>query len=295
MIETVDLHFCYGDFEVLKGVNFRAERGEVTVIMGRNGAGKTTLLKHLNGLLKPISGKVIIDGKELKYDRKSLLEVRKKVFYIFQNPDDQILSPTVWQDVAFGPRNLGVSGEGLEKVVRRALEAMGLLGYERRLCSTLSGGEKRRLAIASALAMDPDYYIMDEPSANVDGEGLRMIVDIVEKLQEEGKGIVVSTHDADLAKEVGDHFYFMDGGRIVWEGEKFSYRIARKLGIRSFPVGKVILSEEPVDGYICFSAEEFEKAVLKAFEGETVVILGGDDWLVKELEKYPLEVERGGL
>jgi len=180
MIETIDLHFWYGNFEILKEVNFKAERGRVTVLMGRNGAGKTTLLKHLNGLLKPNSGKVIVDGKELKYDRKSLLEVRKKVFYVFQNPDDQILSPTVWQDVAFGPRNLGVNGETLERVVRGALEAVGLSGYEKRLCSTLSGGEKRKLAIASALAMNPDYYVMDEPSANVDGEGLRMIVEVIE-------------------------------------------------------------------------------------------------------------------
>ncbi len=291
-IETIALHFCYGEVEVLKGVNFRAEKGEVTVLMGRNGAGKTTLLKHLNGLLRPRSGKVLIDGKEIKYDRKSLLEVRKKVFYIFQNPDDQILSPTVWQDVAFGPRNLGLNGERLETVVREALKAVGLVGYEKRLCSTLSGGEKRRLAIASALAMSPDYYIMDEPSANVDGEGLNMIVEIIEKLREEKKGIVVSTHDADLAKEVGDKFYFMDDGKIVWEGEEFSYRIARKLGIRSFSVGEVILADKPVDGSICFPATEFEKAVLKAFEGETVVILGGDDWLVKELEKFPVRVTK---
>jgi len=119
-----------------------------------------------------------------------------------------------------------------------------------------------------------------------------MIVEVIEKLREEGKGVVVSTHDADLAREVGDYFYFMDGGRIVWEGKEFSYRIARKLGIRSFSVGKVILAESKIDGHPCFSAEEFERAVLKAFEGEKVVILGRDDWLVKELEKYPLEVER---
>ncbi|AIG97606.1 ATP-binding cassette domain-containing protein [Archaeoglobus fulgidus] len=292
MIEAVDLHFCYGDAEVLKGVNFKAERGKVTVLMGRNGAGKTTLLKHLNGLLRPKSGKVIIDGRELKYDRKSLLEVRKRVFYVFQNPDDQILSPTVWQDVAFGPRNLGLKGERLERVVRNALEAVGLSGYEKRLCSTLSGGEKRRLAIASALAMNPDYCIMDEPSANVDGEGLRMIAEIIRKLREEGKGVVVSTHDADLAKEVGDYFYFMDDGKIVWEGEEFSYSVARKLGIRSFSLGKVILAESKIDDHPCFSADELERAVLKAFEGETVVVLGRDDWVIKELEKYPLEVER---
>ncbi len=312
MIQAVKLRFSYRDREVLNGIDFIAEKGKVTVLMGRNGAGKTTLLKHFNGLLKPSSGKVLIDGEEVKYDRKSLLKVRKKVFYVFQNPDDQILSPTVWQDVAFGPRNLGLSGNDLEKVVKDALKAVGLEGYEKRLCSTLSGGEKRKLAIASALAMNSDYYIMDEPSANVDGDGFEMIVETVEKLRSDGKGVVVSTHDLDLAKAVGDRFYFMENGRIVWSGEKFNYRIARKLGIRTFAFGKVILSDQvnhavkKVD-YVAVQNGDasiersfriisgnavFERAVLKAIEGYCVLFVCDDvERMAEKMEKYPIDVE----
>jgi len=292
-IRAVELYFSYGDNEVLRGVNFFAERGKITVLMGKNGAGKTTLLKHLNGLLKPKSGRVIVDGLELKYDRKSLLEVRKKVFYVFQNPEDQILAPTVWQDVAFGPKNLGLKGEKLEEVVREALRAVGLEGYERRLCSSLSGGEKKRLSIASAIAMNSDYYLLDEPSANVDADGLEMIVDVIRKLKKEGKGVVISTHDADLAMEVGDKFCIMDRGKIVWEGEKFNYRLARKLGIRAFTTGKVILSSVQVDGYECFEAGEIEKAILRAVQGRSVVVIcnANADKLIEVVENYPVEVE----
>ncbi|MET1123803.1 MAG: ATP-binding cassette domain-containing protein [Archaeoglobaceae archaeon] len=284
MIEAIGLRFAYADREILKGVDFYAKRGEVVVLMGRNGAGKTTLLKHLNGLLKPKSGRVVIDGVELKYDRKSLLRARRKVLYVFQNPDDQILAPTVWQDVAFGPKNLGLKGEELERVVREALKAVGLEGYENRLCSTLSGGEKRRLAIASAIAMDASYYLLDEPSANVDGEGFKTVVEVIEKLRSRGKGIVVSTHDVDLAKSVGDRFCFMEDGRIVWEGESFDYSIARKLKLRSFALGKIIVADKPIDSYECFY--EPEKALLRALEGKTVVLIGEADGI----ERYPVEI-----
>ncbi|MEM4156517.1 MAG: ATP-binding cassette domain-containing protein, partial [Archaeoglobaceae archaeon] len=141
MIETIDLWFSYADREVLKGVNFRAKRGEVTVLMGKNGAGKTTLLLHLNGLLKPKKGEVILDGSKIEYNKKSLLELRKRVSIVFQNPDEQIIAPTVWQEVAFGPANAGIA---LEKV-EEALKLVGLEGYEKRCCSQLSGEGTKRL------------------------------------------------------------------------------------------------------------------------------------------------------
>ena len=302
MIVTENLRFRYGEKDILKGVDFTAEKGEVTVLMGKNGAGKTTLLKHFNGLLRPYEGYVSVDGERLRYDRKSLLKVRKRVFYVFQNPDDQILSPTVWQEVAFGPKNLGIDGEELEKVVREALDAVGLNGYERRLCSTLSGGEKRRLTIASALAMNPEYIIMDEPSANVDGYGLNMIVRLVRMLKKEGKGVVISTHDLDLAKAVGDKFYFMDSGKIVWEGERLSWNMARKLGIRTFSFGKIVLSSFPEDGFDFVSVvgkrrDVVEKAILKAIEGNKVLLVCEDGCIQEVAEVvswYPVEVEVRG-
>ncbi|MBO8179285.1 MAG: ATP-binding cassette domain-containing protein [Archaeoglobus sp.] len=306
MILTENLWFRYGEKDILKGVDFKAEKGVVTVLMGKNGAGKTTLLEHFNGLLRPYEGYVSVDGERLKYDRKSLLKVRRKVFYVFQNPDDQILSPTVWQEVAFGPKNLGIDGEELEKVVREALEAVGLNGYERRLCSTLSGGEKRRLTIASALAMNTEYVIMDEPSANVDGYGFDMIVELVRMLKKEGKGVVISTHDLDLAKAVGDKFYFMESGRIVWEGERLSWNMARKLGIRTFPCGRIVLSSFPEDGFdfvgVVGDGEKgkdvVEKAILRAIEGNKVLLICEDGCMqdvAKVVMRYPVEVEvRGG-
>jgi len=304
LILTENLWSRYGEKDILKGVDFKAEKGEVTVLMGKNGAGKTTLLKHFNGLLRPYEGYVSVDGEILRYDRKSLLEVRKRVFYVFQNPDDQILSPTVWQEVAFGPKNLGIDGEELEKVVREALEAVGLNGYERRLCSTLSGGEKRRLTIASALAMNPEYVIMDEPSANVDGYGLNMIVGLVRMLKKEGKGVVISTHDLDLAKAVGDKFYFMDSGKIVWEGERLSWNMARKLGIRTFSFGKVVLSSFPEEGFDHVGVvgdgnrrDVVEKAILKAIEGNKVLLVCEDGCMQEVAEvvrRYPVEVEVRG-
>ncbi|MDI9643342.1 MAG: ATP-binding cassette domain-containing protein [Archaeoglobales archaeon] len=279
MIETIDLWFSYADREVLKGVNFRAKRGEVTVLMGKNGAGKTTLLLHLNGLLKPKKGEVILDGSKIEYNKKSLLELRKRVSIVFQNPDEQIIAPTVWQEVAFGPANAGIA---LEKV-EEALKLVGLEGYEKRLCSQLSGGEKKRLSIADAIAMDPEFVILDEPTAGLDQLGFDAIVELIEKLRNAGKGIIIATHDFDLAKRVGDRFYYLEDGRIVYEGESLNFELARKIGIRTFGFGKLIISENEKIGSnfvvnLNGNAPNMEKikklleAILKASEGHCVVV-----------------------
>ncbi|MEM1577120.1 MAG: ABC transporter ATP-binding protein [Archaeoglobaceae archaeon] len=279
MIETINLWFSYADREVLKGVNFRAKRGEVTVLMGKNGAGKTTLLLHLNGLLKPKKGEVRIDGSKIEYNKKSLLELRKRVSIVFQNPDEQIIAPTVWQEVAFGPANAGIA---LEKV-EEALKLVGLEGYEKRLCSQLSGGEKKRLSIADAIAMDPEFVILDEPTAGLDQLGFDAIVELIEKLRNAGKGIIIATHDFDLAKRVGDRFYYLEDGRIVYEGESLNFELARKIGIRTFGFGKLIISENEKIGSnfvvnLNGNAPNMEKikklleAILKASEGHCVVV-----------------------
>ncbi|MEM0302188.1 MAG: ATP-binding cassette domain-containing protein [Archaeoglobaceae archaeon] len=279
MIETIDLWFSYADREVLKGVNFRAKRGEVTVLMGKNGAGKTTLLLHLNGLLKPKKGEVRIDGSRIEYNKKSLLELRKRVSIVFQNPDEQIIAPTVWQEVAFGPANVGIA---LEKV-EEALKLVGLEGYEKRLCSQLSGGEKKRLSIADAIAMDPEFVILDEPTAGLDQLGFDAMIELIEKLRNAGKGIIIATHDFDLAKRVGDRFYYLEDGRIVYEGESLNFELARKIGIRTFGFGKLIISENEKIGSnfvvnLNGNAPNMEKikklleAILKASEGHCVVV-----------------------
>lgn len=279
MIETIDLWFSYAEREVLKGVNFRAKRGEVTVLMGKNGAGKTTLLLHLNGLLKPKKGEVRLDNSKIEYNKKSLLDLRKRVSIVFQNPDEQIIAPTVWQEVAFGPANVGIA---LEKV-EEALKLVGLEGYEKRLCSQLSGGEKKRLSIADAIAMDPEFIILDEPTAGLDQLGFDSIVELIEKLKNAGKGVIIATHDFDLAKRVGDRFYYLEDGRIVYEGESLNFELARKIGIRTFGFGKLIISENEKIGSnfvvnLNGNAPNMEKikklleAILKASEGHCVIV-----------------------
>jgi cobalt/nickel transport system ATP-binding protein len=228
MLEVKDLWFKYEKDYVLKGISFKADRG-VTVIMGRNGSGKTTLLLNLIGILKPNRGKIIIDGKELKYDRKSLKELRKKATLVFQNPDDQIIAPTVWQEVAFGAKN---AGKDFERLSKEAIEICNLKGLENFPCSILSGGMKKLLTIASAIAMDPEIILMDEPTAGLDGVAFRKLVNIIKILKERGKTILISTHDYDLAREVGDKFIFLNDGKVVYEGKGIRKDIARKIGVR---------------------------------------------------------------
>lgn len=144
IVETKDLYFRYPDgTAVLKGINFKVKKGEMVSLLGPNGAGKSTLFLHFNGILRPTKGEVLIKGKPIKYDKKSLVEVRKTVGLVFQNPDDQIFAPTVKEDVAFGPLNLGLPKEEVEKRVKEALKAVGMEGFENKPPHHLSGGQKR--------------------------------------------------------------------------------------------------------------------------------------------------------
>ena len=232
MIETVDLWYAHDELEILRGVNFKAEKGKITLLLGRNGAGKTTLLLHLNGLLKPSKGEVRINGKPIKYDKKSLIEVRRKVGFVFQNPDDQIVAPTVWQEIAFGLKNLGVRDEEIDVRVKKALEWVGLVGFEKKLCNLLSGGEKKRVSIASVIVMNPEIVILDEPTSGLDGFGVKSVVEMVKRMKDEGKTLIVSTHDMDFAYEVADKFVVMDKGRIIYNGRTIPEDVAERCGLR---------------------------------------------------------------
>ncbi|AFK20907.1 ABC transporter ATP-binding protein (plasmid) [Haloferax mediterranei ATCC 33500] len=231
MIRTVDLQFGYDDRAVLRGVDFRAESGDVTVLLGRNGAGKSTLLKHFNGLLEPDDGRVLVDGDPVRYDDDSLTDLRQTVGFVFQDPDDQLVAPTVGQDVAFGPINLGNDSED---TVQWALSRVGLDGYEDRLCSRLSGGEKKRVALAGVLAMKPSYLILDEPTAGLDGDGTRALVELIRELTAEGISFVVSTHYPDFAAAVGDSFTLLNDGEIACRASSFGEIPAREYGLRNF-------------------------------------------------------------
>jgi cobalt/nickel transport system ATP-binding protein len=169
----------------LDNVSLSFERAERIALLGTNGSGKTTLLNHLNGILKPTSGKVLFDGKPLKYDEKSLLELRKRVGFVFQDPNDQLFAPTVKQDVAFGPLNLGYKTEKVKTVVDEALRTVGMSEFAEKPPHFLSLGQKKRVALAGVLAMQPEVIIMDEPTSNLDPRATSQILHLLLQLNKE--------------------------------------------------------------------------------------------------------------
>ncbi|MDG5777442.1 ABC transporter ATP-binding protein [Haloarculaceae archaeon H-GB2-1] len=231
MIRTEDLTFARDGEVVLDGVDFRAESGDVTVLFGRNGAGKSTLLRHCNGLLEPDAGMVYVDGEAVAYDDASLSALRQQVGMVFQNPDDQLVAPTVEQDVEFGLVNAGVDDSGRAE---RAMERLGVAEHADRLCNTLSGGEKKRVGLAGVLALEPDYLLLDEPTAGLDGEGCAAIVDVVERLSERGITLVIATHDVGFGLAVGDVVTVLDDGRVDYRGDSLSPAVADRYGLRTF-------------------------------------------------------------
>jgi len=219
LIETKDISYRYPNGPLaLRNVSVSIKEGARIAIAGQNGAGKSTLLQMLNGMLRPDSGEVLFEGKELAYERKKLRELRRRVGFVFQNPDVQILAPTVYQDVAFGPVNLGYSDSEVRTAVSEALHYVGLSGYERRPPHNLSGGEKKRAAIAGVLAMDPDVLVFDEPTSSLDPAGAEEIMDLLDEMHENGKTIIISTHDVELVYPWADTVILMGDGSVLKQG-----------------------------------------------------------------------------
>ena len=219
MLEVKDLKYSYNaDYQALKGVSLKVEKGEMIALLGKNGAGKSTLFLHLNGIYQPDEGKVFIDGEELKYDKKSLLKFRQKVGIVFQNPDDQIFAPTVEEDVAFGPLNLGLSMEEVQDRVTEALERVGMSGYEKTAPHHLSGGQKKRVAIAGILAMKPEIMVLDEPTAGLDPQGVEDLSKLLDELNGEGITIIISTHEVDLVPNYANRVFVLVDGILIGEG-----------------------------------------------------------------------------
>ena len=219
MLEVQNIKYSYNnDYQALKGVSLKIEKGDMVALLGKNGAGKSTLFLHLNGIYQPDEGKVFIDGEELKYDKKSLLKFRQKVGIVFQNPDDQIFAPTVEEDVAFGPLNLGLSMEEVQNLVEDALERVGMTGYEKTAPHHLSGGQKKRVAIAGILAMKPEIMVLDEPTAGLDPNGVTNLVKLLKELNAEGITIVISTHEVNLVPDYANKAFVMVDGNLIAEG-----------------------------------------------------------------------------
>ena len=218
MIKTEALSFSYDSgIQALCEINLELRDGEFLALLGGNGCGKTTLLKHLNGLLKPSSGKVFLDDKELRFFKDE--EIFRRVGMVFQDPNDQLFSATVEQDVAFGAVNLGLKPE---EVARRTAEALKLVGASElphRAIHTLSFGQRRRVAIAGVLAMEPETILLDEPTSGLDPRGVSSIMRLLRKLNREGGAtMIMATHDVELVPLFSDRVAIMSKGKIITEG-----------------------------------------------------------------------------
>ena len=219
ILEAKDLVYNYPDgTNALRGINFKVEEGQMISILGPNGAGKSTFFLHFNGIIQPTSGSIEIEGKTLEYDKKSLLEARTKVGVVFQNPDDQLFAPTVFEDVAFGPMNMGLDEDEVKKRSEEALEVVGMSDYAQKAPHHLSGGQKKRVAIAGILSMKPKIMVLDEPTSGLDPNGASDIMQLLYDLNDDGMTIIVSTHDVDLVPMYSDNINVLRFGEIIKQG-----------------------------------------------------------------------------
>ena len=204
-------------FAALDGVTLDIEAGSFVAVLGHNGSGKSTLAKHMNAVLLPTGGKVYVDGMDT-WDEEVLLEIRRRVGMVFQNPDNQIVANVVEEDVAFGPENLGVPTEEIRRRVDAALKAVGMESFLLHAPHNLSGGQKQRIAIAGVIAMEPKCIVLDESTAMLDPSGRREVLDTVRRLnREKGITIVLITHHMNEAA-MADRVVVMDDGHVVMDG-----------------------------------------------------------------------------
>jgi len=214
-IEISDLHHRFHDGTVgLDGVTLVVREGQRLALLGANGAGKTTLMLHLNGILRSHNGAVKVFGEPIS--RESIKHVRSTVGLVFQNPDDQLFCPTVYDDVAFGPQNMGLPPEQVERRVHESLREVGMEGAEGRNAFHISAGEKKRVALATVLAMDSRILAFDEPTSNLDPRGRREFIELLRGI---GRTLIIATHDLGLVRELCDRAVVLSKGKIVADGE----------------------------------------------------------------------------
>ncbi|MBS7356293.1 MAG: energy-coupling factor transporter ATPase [Eubacteriales bacterium] len=272
LIEIQNVSYAYEDAaaKALNNVSLTINDGEFVAVVGHNGSGKSTLAKHLNALLLPTEGKVLVDGMDTA-DEADTLSIRQRVGMVFQNPDNQLVTTIVEEDVAFGPENIGVPGNEIRARVDRALAAVGMEKYAHSAPNMLSGGQKQRIAIAGMLAMQPKVLVLDEATAMLDPKGRRDIIDLVTKLHKEN-GITVVMITQYMEEVIGaDRVAVMSGGELILEGtpkEVFSQdellhkhrldvpvmqQLANRLNAHGANLPKSILSVEEMAQAICQS------------------------------------------
>jgi energy-coupling factor transport system ATP-binding protein len=218
MIEVKDVYFTYpSHVEALKGVSVDIRDGEFVAVMGQNGAGKTTLVKHFNGLLKPTKGQVLVDGSDTT--KKSIASLARSVGFVFQNADHQLFSETVEEEISFALRNFGFNDDVTKNRVSWALNLLGLTQYQKTSPFMLSGGERKRVALASVLAWDPKILILDEPTIGQDYQQKEKLRQFILQMRTQGKTIVMVTHDVEFVAECNPRVVLMREGRITADGE----------------------------------------------------------------------------
>jgi len=222
ILETENLNFQYQDgTNALNNISLKIEKGKKVSFLGVNGSGKSTLFLNFNGVLKPFSGKVLYDGHEIKYNQKSLHTLRKNVGIVFQDPDNQLFSASVYQEVSFGPMNLKLEESEVRNRVKEALTNTGMIDFKDKAVHFLSYGQKKRVAIADIIAMKPEIIILDEPTSSIDPKHSKQIVQIFDELNEKGMTVILSTHDVELAYSWSDYIFVMKDGEIVKEGTPY--------------------------------------------------------------------------
>ena len=214
-IEVNHLYFSYKEFS-LQDVNMSLHLGEQKALVGLNGSGKTTLFKLIVGLLEPASGTIHIF--ERKVDRENLWEIRRDVGFLFQNPDDQLFAPTVWEDVAFGPRNLGLAPEEVTQRVDWSLDVVGMSDFINRPVNQLSYGQAKRTALAGIISMRPKILLLDEPFAGLDFPMISTMVDIIQNMRNEGLSVLYTTHDRFFLENWADSLAVLHDGKMIYDG-----------------------------------------------------------------------------
>lgn len=217
LLEVKDLHFTYDEKEVLKGINISIYEGEKIAVMGCNGAGKSTFFLNLNGVLKSETGEIFIEGKRVS--KKEINILRRKVGFVFQDSDSQIIASNVRAEISFGPINMGFKRDEVIKRVDKAVEYMDLKNMENRAPHYLSGGEKKRVCIADILAMESEILIFDEPMASLDPINSQNVEEVLGNLHKDGKTLLIATHDVDFAYRFADRIAVFADGEIIADGK----------------------------------------------------------------------------
>ena len=274
LIETRDLCYSYPhSVRALEGINFLAPRNARIAVIGANGAGKSTLFKHFNGIFRATSGEVLIRGEPIT--KTNIREVRKFVGIVFQNADDQIFSPTVEQDVAFGPTNLGLDEDTIHHRVHEALRIVGIEDLAERVPHHLSGGEKKRVAIAGVIAMEPEVLVLDEPTAGLDPQGVHDLIGFINSLSKTyGMTVIFSTHDVSLVAEVSDYIYVMNKGKFAAEGTVDEIFMqpemlkSMRLDVPVLPKLLRSLQKQDIPVSMAYTFEDAEKSLVHAYKSK---------------------------